>query len=102
MSNLTAPRTRLRPPPRVVVFGGLALLGFAVTWVSGVYYLRHRTDRAIRDAVAATNRLDPGWTLEELEAKRAVLADDENSAVRVRQVKQKLPAQWPPTPVPVS
>jgi hypothetical protein len=56
----------------------------------------------LNEAVAEADRLDPGWTLDELEAKRAAVPDAENSAPILIRAKQLCPQNWPfwqyPTP----
>src|SRR5262249_1737408 len=49
----------------------------------------------LRDALAETDRLDPGWRLEELEAKRALIPDEENSAIDLIKARTLLPRRWP-------
>jgi hypothetical protein len=49
----------------------------------------------LREAIAETDRLDPGWRLEELEAKRARPSDPDNGALCVRRARALLPAHWP-------
>src|SRR5262245_58272701 len=88
---------RLAPWSRRFVVRLLAMLLILVAaWAAVLAYLRVRADRALRDAVAETERLDPYWTFEEVEARRITLPDDQNSAVVVRQIKKRLPRQWPP------
>src|SRR5262249_30091453 len=41
------------------------------------------------------DRLDPGWTLEQLEAKRPALQAGSNAAVAVVNAVQGLPTPWP-------
>jgi hypothetical protein len=53
------------------------------------------TENALREAIAETDQLDPGWRWEELEAKRAVVAADANSAECVLRAYRLLPTPWP-------
>src|SRR5262249_13452391 len=55
-------------------------------------YLLSDVNRDLHEAIAETDRLDPKWTLEDLEEKRAVLTDEENSALTSTAVKKGLPA----------
>ena len=82
---------------RTLVLGSSAIL-LIVVWLGVLAYLHVRADRDLRDAVAETQRLDPNWTFDEIEAKRITLPDGLNSATRVREVKKLLPKQWPPEP----
>jgi hypothetical protein len=51
-------------------------------------------DDEVLQVVAELNRTDPGWRLEQLEAKRAVVPPERNSASRIAAVKRLLPAGW--------
>jgi hypothetical protein len=51
-------------------------------------------DAAMREAAAEADRLDPGWRLEELEARRATVPDKENSALLVRRARKLIPRNW--------
>jgi hypothetical protein len=55
-------------------------------------------DRELAQAVADADRLDPGWRLDELTARRKVLADEDNAAVRVLAANKALPTPWPARP----
>jgi hypothetical protein len=71
---------------------GLALVALG-SWYS---YDEFRSDRALQEAIAEADRLDPGWRLEEIEAKRAKVPDAENSALcvlKVNELLSKLTAQ---------
>jgi hypothetical protein len=94
------------PPPkprrRRLLWMGLALL-LLLTACGGFYgILLYVSDRDLRQAEAEADRLDPdGWRLEDIEAHRKVLSDEENAAVVVRALKSKLPGSWPlPRPAP--
>lgn len=56
----------------------LVILGsggwFAISWLSG---------RDLKNIIAELDRTDPGWRLEDIEAKRKVLPPEENSALQV-------------------
>jgi hypothetical protein len=45
---------------------------------------------------AKLDRTDPGWRLQDIEAARAVVPDEENSALRVTDIGERLP--WLPKP----
>lgn len=67
-----------------------------------VLFIGHRSiNAARRDAIAQADRVDPGWRLRELQAKREVVPDEQNAAVRVAAVVKALPDDWiknPPGP----
>jgi hypothetical protein len=52
-------------------------------------------DRRLQEAMAEADRLDPHWRLEEIQARRAVLRDQENAAQVVIVVKKLMPPRWP-------
>ena len=75
--------------------GGAFLL--FVLWLVIVYaFFVYWTDRRLREAMAAAGRDTPeGWQLEDIEARREKMPDDENAALVILKVKQLLPANWP-------
>lgn len=78
----------------VLIVGYLLL---AVTLVIGSFiaWFLHRSweaDRQLADAIGEADRLDPGWRLEELEARRKRIPDDQNAALQVGKVHAALPA----------
>jgi hypothetical protein len=82
---------------RLLLWLGLPLLLLAGGAV-GLYFLAvHRADADLQEAVAEADRLDPGWRLDELEAKRAELPDDQNAALTVMAARSLLPRPWPPS-----
>jgi hypothetical protein len=53
-------------------------------------------DRGLREAMAAADRDSPGgWQLEDIEAHREQIPDEENAALVVLKVKRLLPVNWP-------
>src|SRR5947209_4615100 len=52
-------------------------------------------DIQLQKAIAETDQLDPGWRIWDLEANRAVLPDDRNSAVPLAAAKKLLGPRWP-------
>src|SRR5438132_4539238 len=72
------------------------LLFFLVLSLVGPYlYFAMVAESDLRAAIAEADRTDPGWRLLELEAKRPVIPDEENSAINLAKAKALLPAQWP-------
>jgi ABC-type transport system involved in multi-copper enzyme maturation permease subunit len=82
-----------RRPKRILA---RTLLVLPLLFMLGWYGLRSLVDgRNLQQAIADADRLDPGWRLEELEAKREVIPDEENSALLVKQVTESLsPIFW--------
>jgi hypothetical protein len=76
---------------------GASLLGLIVAGLlAWHFYTALLSDKEVRDAIAEADRLDPGWRLEELEAKRAVIPAAENSAEQVLAIKALMSTPWPP------
>ncbi len=51
-------------------------------------------DRALEEAIAEADRLDPGWRLEDIEAKRRQIPDEKNGALIVLSAHRRLPGNW--------
>src|SRR6266571_8642808 len=80
---------------RPVFVGGLVIVLIGGLLLGWFFYAKWASDKELRDAIAEADRLDPGWRLEELEAKRAVIPADENSAEQILAIKGLLPKPWP-------
>jgi hypothetical protein len=73
----------------------IASVTVAAALLLGTYiYLGARGEKALRDAVAETDQLDPDWRLADLEAKRARPSDPDNSAFQVQAVRRLLSQGW--------
>jgi hypothetical protein len=59
-----------------------------------VYYSIEATDE-LKTAIAETEKLDPRWRLEDVEADRAVVPEAKNSALVIVAIKPMMPAKWP-------
>jgi hypothetical protein len=75
-------------------FAYLALLGLVAS-VTHYAYRHHQVTTRLQEALDELDRTDPGWRLQDIEAARAVIPDDENSAACVLEVARLLPPQWP-------
>jgi hypothetical protein len=92
----TVPPRRRRRWPWLLVLGVLLLL---LPWTVLVAYWRYQDGiyaERVRQAEARADQLDPDWRLDEIEARRAVIPEDENAVVRVRAARARLPKRWPP------
>src|SRR5262245_37837803 len=89
------PRSRRR---RLVRWGiGLfvvTVLAFGGMW-GWIAWRHYRAAVTLAEAIGATNRLDPGWAIAEIEAKREQVPDELNSAQRVLALKPFIPANFP-------
>jgi hypothetical protein len=90
-----APPVRRRRRWRWLLLPPLALMG-----VSLAYYFHSRSvvEKEPAAAIAETDRVDPGWRLEEIEASRTTYSIEENAAETVLAAHKLLPANWPPQP----
>jgi hypothetical protein len=71
------------------------LLAAVLCFLAPMAYYAWHSSRQLEEALREADRLDPGWRLEELEASRAVVADDQNSAFVLAGARQLLPNSWP-------
>jgi hypothetical protein len=71
---------------------GVLIAGLLLGWH---FYNQSLLEKELQDAIAEADRLDPGWRLEELVAKRAVIPDLENSAIQIMALRTLVPNQWP-------
>ncbi len=80
-----------RRPFRLFLIGLLLLLAGLV----GFYFYRIRgADRALEEALAEADRLDPHWRLQDLEARRATVPDGQNAALQILTVRKGIPGGW--------
>jgi hypothetical protein len=72
---------------------------FAVVFGTATYLAR-TVDRRLKAAIAAADRDDRWWRLNDLMAHREVVPDAENAALVVGRALALLPARWPAGPAP--
>jgi hypothetical protein len=84
-----------------LIRGGLALVVLIAAFVGWLLYDHYVKERALREAEAEADRLDPGWRFHELEAARPPAPpDSENGALQVLAARRLLPRLWPAPPQP--
>jgi hypothetical protein len=67
----------------------------AVSAGTGIYlYYQSVADRQLQEAVTEADQLDPGWRLDELDAKRKIIPNDQNAALQVMAAVKALPETW--------
>jgi hypothetical protein len=79
-------------------FGSRVSLGLTILCtlsLVGLTYLFRAAEQQLQEAIAESDRLDPGWRLADLEARRAVLPDEQNGMLQARKARALVPAQWP-------
>ena len=87
------PASRRRRVLKVSLATLLLLVGLPIGWW---LYSNWAADREMKAAVAEMDRLEPGnWRLEDLEAKRRAVPDEQNAALVVMKVRRQLPRPWP-------
>src|SRR5262245_2024381 len=85
-------------PPRarwrlLLALAAVVLLGGLLT----VFVSRHfeaAADADLQEAMAEADRLDPGWRLEDIQAKRAKVPDEQNGALHAQAVAKQVPKDW--------
>jgi hypothetical protein len=77
---------------------GAALLLFLMFALVAICQDVRAARQDVSEAVAETDRLDPGWRFEDLEAQRRLPPPERNSALQVLKVKSLLPRGWPHPP----
>jgi hypothetical protein len=90
-SPVRQPRWRARS---ILLLVGLSVLLIGGTGIGLYLYHAGAADAALSEAFAEADRLDPGWRLEELEARRATVPEKENSALQVIRAKKLIPQNW--------
>lgn len=80
---------------------GVPVASFLVAALAVGVYLGWWVDRRLADAIAAADRDDPFWRLDDLMAHREPLPDEENAALVVAEALQRLPENWPGSPRPL-
>src|SRR5262249_17698722 len=77
----------------LLAVGGIVLLLVGI--VVGRFRLQSReAGQLLKQVIAEVDRLDPGWSVQDLEAKRKGLAPSQNGALQVLKAYDSLPAGW--------
>src|SRR5882762_5500643 len=97
--NTDRPVSPRRSLARTLLRFGKVILALAVIAAVGKFVeqlvVRHLADQDLREAVAETDRTDPGWTFDEIQARRKPIPDEQNGAKRVVAAYALLPKPWP-------
>src|SRR4051794_12514077 len=94
-SDLSVQRfwTRWKLLGLVIVIGSLGLsLGLIVAY----FALVHAAQKELNNAIAETDRLDPGWRLDEIQVRRDadVILEEEDASAVVFEVLALMPEDW--------
>jgi len=90
---MPAPRSRWRT---YLLLGVIALV--LCLLASGWAYYYFGGPRELAQAIAETDRLDPGWRLDDLIKRQP--QNEENGILQIMAAKRLLPKHWPDWPVP--
>jgi len=72
-----------------------ALVALALCVGGSFVYLTLLSEQQLRDVLDETDQLDSGWTFRELQAKRIVVPEEQNSAEDLINAKGLAPQKWP-------
>jgi hypothetical protein len=75
---------------------GWGVLVLAALVVIGLLWHRGKTASKLREKLAELDRTEPGWRLEDIEAAREDIPDQENSARVIAAAMLGMPRLWPP------
>ncbi len=85
-----------RPRRRWLKRLGCSLLILALLLVLGYLWDSRKQSDKLQEMLADLDRREPGWRLEDLNAAREPIAENENSARTLIAAADLLPRQWPP------
>ncbi len=90
-----------KPPKRGCLWKvGLPVLLLLAAVLGAVLYVKRGIDRRLADAIAAAERVDPYWRLDDLMAHREPVPQAENSAGVLSDALVLIPANWADVPGP--
>jgi hypothetical protein len=99
--NMSEAKSAVAPAPnsvrryRRLLLWGACLAALAALAVVGFHlYNRFTANRKLEQAVADADRDDPGWRVEEIEARRSKVAPAENAATPLLQAARLIPRAW--------
>src|SRR6266851_8962303 len=75
---------------------GASLLVLLVVIGIRQFFWHREVVAKLQEALAELDRTDPGWRLQDIEAARVVIPDEENGALVSMEVARLLPSDWPP------
>src|SRR5438552_11015997 len=95
------PPTAIPAPPRRRWLRRIFWLGLAAAFAGAglSVWLYHRFGGQLETVFAETDRLDPYWRVDDLEAHRPAVPDAENGGLKVSALRVKFPALFLPVHV---
>jgi hypothetical protein len=82
-------------PWRAVRWVAVSLLLSFLATTAKLWLDKVDADRTLHEEVARLDDAEPGWTFEELEARRRPIAPEENGALQVIAIAEEIPGDWP-------
>ncbi|HEY7328121.1 MAG TPA: hypothetical protein VH592_10795 [Gemmataceae bacterium] len=95
IENELSETTKSRPWISGLKFLGLGLLILAMLTALGVFWHRDKMASKLQQMMAEMDRTDTGWRLEDIEAARAEVPDEDNSARVILEAAKQMPKRWP-------
>jgi hypothetical protein len=89
-----------RPMMSLLKCLGWGVLVLAALVAIGLLWHRGKAASKLREKLAELDRTDPGWRLEDIEAAREDIPDEENSARVIAAAVLGMPRPWPPPDFP--
>ena len=77
---------------------GVLILAFLAAL--GLFWNREKRASKLQEMLAEMDRGEPGWRLDDIEAAREVVPEEENSARAIVDAARLLPRTWPPKDFP--
>jgi hypothetical protein len=97
--NADRPTPPRRSRARTLLRWGRGILILAVIGVTGKFVeqlvVRHLANEEVKQAVADLDGSEPGWTFDEIQARRKSIPDEKNGAKRVVAAFKLMPHPWP-------
>jgi hypothetical protein len=87
-----AARPRRRWWKRLLLVSLSLLLALGIVIVGWVKWVEYVAEKELQAVIAELDETDPGWRLEDIEAARKVIPDEENSALAVMRIAGKIPS----------
>src|SRR6516162_4477381 len=84
-----------RPWYKWLYRGAVVLLLLAAVAAAYYGYERNVAEQQLRRALAELDRAEPGWRLDDIQAAREQIPDEQNGALCVLTAAKLLPGKWP-------
>jgi hypothetical protein len=95
IENELSEMTKSRPWIGWLKITGLVLLILTMLTILGVFWHRDKMASKLQQMLAEMDRTDLGWRLENIEAAREEMPDEDNSARVILEAAKQMPKRWP-------